>query len=123
MNEGYTEKRNSCAGPVLISLITGVAIGAVIGLLFAPKPGSETRQELREKGEKFVKLSRESLDELVDKTRDLTLTGRQKFEEFRNLGEEIFDSGREKVKGTVSKIKRFVSESKDAASKAEDYLS
>jgi len=41
-------------------LLAGVAIGAGLGVLFAPKKGSETRKELKEK-----------IDELVKKAKDL----------------------------------------------------
>jgi gas vesicle protein len=42
--------RNGGAG-FGIGFIVGAAIGVAIGLLFAPRPGAETRQMLREKAE------------------------------------------------------------------------
>lgn len=53
---------------VLAAFIGGAAIGAAIGILFAPEKGEDTRQKitdiLREKG---IKLNRSEMDELVDK--------------------------------------------------------
>lgn len=51
----------------LFSLLGGVALGAVLGILFAPKSGAETRSQIRDfLKEKFPNLSKEKLDELVD---------------------------------------------------------
>lgn len=43
--------------------LTGAAIGAGLGVLFAPKEGSETRRELKQK-----------LDDMVEKVKDLDAT-------------------------------------------------
>ena len=53
---------------ILAAFIGGSAIGAALGILFAPEKGEDTRKKikdiLREKG---INLNRSEMDELVDK--------------------------------------------------------
>lgn len=58
---------------VLGALLLGAAIGAGLGILFAPDKGSETRKKILETGE-GVK------DDLADKINELVEEVKQKFE-------------------------------------------
>lgn len=51
----------------LFSLLGGIAAGALIGILFAPQSGKETRNKIKELlQEKMPDLSKEKLEQLVD---------------------------------------------------------
>ena len=51
----------------LLSLLGGLAAGAVVGLLFAPQSGEETRAKIRALiQEKMPDISKEKLEELVN---------------------------------------------------------
>lgn len=68
--------------------LAGAAIGAGLGILFAPKKGSETRQELKEK-----------LDELANKIKGIDVEEvRESIEaKIEEIKEELKDLDKEKV--------------------------
>lgn len=57
------------SGKVLLGVLAGAAAGALIGILFAPDKGSETRRKIAEKGEDYVDGMKEKFNGLID---DLT---------------------------------------------------
>ncbi|MBC7333012.1 MAG: YtxH domain-containing protein [Actinobacteria bacterium] len=115
---------------MFLSLLAGVSIGVIIGILIAPKPGKELRRDIKEKGEEFIERSRKSFEEVVDVTRDLVHKGKTKIEEFKEKGEEIWEKGKEKVAKTVipkieavkEKVEKVVEEGKKKAKETEETL-
>ncbi|UPT70746.1 MAG: YtxH domain-containing protein [Flavobacterium sp. JAD_PAG50586_2] len=47
--------RNSSTTKVVGALVVGAAVGAALGVLFAPKKGSETRQDIADNAKKMSK--------------------------------------------------------------------
>ena len=51
-------------------MIFGAALGAAVGLLLAPKPGSETRQLVRERAGEYFDVARERAGEYASPVRE-----------------------------------------------------
>ncbi|MFZ2286095.1 MAG: YtxH domain-containing protein [Bacteroidales bacterium] len=54
------------SGKVVVALLAGVAAGAVLGILFAPAKGSETRKGLTGKGDDLKESIKEKFNEFLD---------------------------------------------------------
>jgi gas vesicle protein len=58
-------------GKILAAVAAGAAVGAILGVLFAPDKGSETRRKINEQGKKFAGDLRERFREGKAKFDDL----------------------------------------------------
>jgi len=88
------------SGKVLLSVLAGVAVGAVLGVLFAPDKGWNTRKRIAKKGE------------------DLAEDLREKFEEFLDSISEKVDEVKEDVADISEKSESKATESKKGAKTA-----
>ena len=71
-------ERDSSAGLVFLSFIVGAIAGGVLGILFAPKSGKETREdiaeataEIKKEAQKFAKDTKERVDGFVEESKDV----------------------------------------------------
>jgi len=63
---------------VVGALVIGATVGATLGILFAPKKGSETRQDIADGAEKFTKNLKNKVNDHYRMIEDVT----NEFEEY-----------------------------------------
>jgi len=57
-------------GKVLLGVLAGIAVGATLGILFAPDKGSTTRKKISEKGDEYADELGEKFNTLVDSVKE-----------------------------------------------------
>src|ERR1043165_8983862 len=78
MNTNFSEMNNttSWVGTNISSFLVGMGIGALIGILFAPKAGNETREFLTQKAEDGRQYAQRKARELRDRANDIVDRGK-----------------------------------------------
>ncbi len=54
------------SGKLLLGLVSGAVAGAVVGLLYAPKKGKDTRKAISDKGDNYLKEANRSINDFTD---------------------------------------------------------
>ncbi|HEY3372901.1 MAG TPA: YtxH domain-containing protein [Prolixibacteraceae bacterium] len=54
------------AGKMVLGVLAGAAAGAILGVLFAPEKGTETRKKIAEKSEDYVDTVKQKFNGLID---------------------------------------------------------
>lgn len=78
-------------GKLLVGIFAGVAVGAALGVLFAPNKGEVTRKKISRKGEDVA-------EDLSDKFSALLETLTEKFEDLKAEASKMADKAGKKIK-------------------------
>jgi gas vesicle protein len=61
----YINLNNMNSGKLILGILAGAAAGALLGVLFAPEKGSETRRKISQKGKDLVDDVKHKYDDFV----------------------------------------------------------
>ena len=94
MYEPHYEEESG-GGGFIIGLLCGAALGAAIGLMFAPKAGSEFRQRIYDSTGDLRRKAYETYGQASEQVNNMVTKGRQAVDR----GREAFDSARQAAAG------------------------
>ena len=97
MRHGNYESSENGGGisSALTFLLIGLGVGALLGMVYAPKTGKQFRKDLRRRYDE----ARESFDDITEQARDLA-------EEAIERGSELADEVRERVTPLAKNLRR-----------------
>ena len=76
-------------GKVVLGTVAGLAVGAVLGILFAPEKGSVTRQQIMDKGNDYA-------DDFKSKYKEFSDSISEKFQNAKYDAQELAENGKAK---------------------------
>src|SRR5437868_194061 len=79
-------EREEGSGSFLMGLLAGTVLGAGLGMLFAPKAGTELRNQLTEQAGKLRSTANDSYQQATDKVSQLVDRGRDAYDRARSAG-------------------------------------
>ena len=91
------------------ALLIGAAAGAVLGLLFAPDKGSETRKKIRKEGEDLLDELSDKIEEGKDALMGLKEKAMSKAQEWKGKAEDLKDEAEAELNHVKGKAKQAAS--------------
>lgn len=85
-------KNANNTGKVIGAIVLGAAIGGILGILFAPDKGSETRKKISKKGSDFTDAVKDKFDAIAEKFR-------KEVEEVKEQAADLAGNGKSVIEG------------------------
>lgn len=89
---------------VVMGVLAGAAVGALIGVLFAPDKGTNTRKKIARKGEDIVDDVKDRLDHLKQQANTVVDRFAEKIHSAKEEMKSKAENGRTKYAQTESKV-------------------
>ena len=84
---------------VVVGILGGLAVGAMLGVLFAPDKGSNTRRKIAEKGTDLK-------DNLKGNFNDFVASIEDQYSNFTSNAEDVIEEGKSKLERMSNDISR-----------------
>jgi gas vesicle protein len=123
MADGYDrfENEGGGGGSFVMGLLTGTVLGAGLGMLFAPKAGSDTRQQLSEQANTLANTASQGYRRASETATDLAGRGRETAVDFasrsRETATDLANRGLETATDLASKGLDAYDKARDAVSR------
>src|SRR5213594_614467 len=114
MGDGYDrfDNEGGGGGSFVMGLLTGTVLGAGLGMLFAPKSGSELRSQLSEQAGNLANTASEGYRKVADNAGQWAQSSKETAGEWAGRGRELYDKAKDAVNRGAEEAQRYV---RDAA--------
>lgn len=120
--------QNSNSGSSLGSILLGIGIGTIIGILYAPDKGTKTRQKLASKREDLMNAANDSYNQVADGARsvvnkvtdgaksiynEVADSAKTAYNDVERNGKTAYNEASHEVKKDINQVKDRVKEATD----------
>jgi gas vesicle protein len=92
-------------GKVILGTVAGLAVGGILGILFAPEKGSVTRQQIMDKGNDYADELKSKYNEFADSISEKLQSGKEFVQVLAENGKAEFDEIKNDANHTESNYK------------------
>src|SRR5262245_48046952 len=112
MADGYDrfENEGGGGGSFVMGLLTGTVLGAGLGMLFAPKSGSELRNQISEQANTIANQASDGYRRATEAASDGYRKASETASDWADRGREIVDKARDAVNRGAEEAQRYVRE-------------
>jgi gas vesicle protein len=89
-------------GISFVWFLAGLGVGAVVGVLYAPRSGSETRQVIRDKAEEGRDYMRKSAQDARNQASEWVGRGREVLNQQRDQFKSAYEAGRQAYRDSTT---------------------
>ncbi len=90
--------------------LAGLGVGALVGILYAPKSGRETREDLAQRGREGSEYLRNRTRQAAEQVGTMVDKGKEQMNQYVGRGREVVDRGRAQWEDFVERGKNLVSD-------------
>ena len=119
MADGYDRFENEGGGgggSFVMGLLTGTVLGAGLGMLFAPKSGSELRNQLSEQAGNLANTASEGYRKAAESAGQWAQSGKETAGEWAGRGRDLYDKAKDAVNKGTEEAQRYVRDASTGAS-------
>lgn len=91
------DKDGGSAWPIVVGVAIGLTVGGVLGILFAPKPGAELRDELKDKAEEALDDLQNATHALSERAKDLVVQTKENLSDSIEAGKTAYVRKRDEL--------------------------
>lgn len=100
--------------------LLGLGVGAAVGVLYAPKSGTETRDELLEQAREGSEYLKQRSKVAADQVNSLIDAGKGQMNDYVDKGRKAVERGRSQLENAVDRGRQVVAQQADRVSAAVD---
>jgi gas vesicle protein len=112
------DNREGGGGMFVMGLLTGSVLGVALGMLFAPKAGSELRKQLSKQAGALANQAQEGYRQTTENVGQLAEKGKEVADELAEHGKNLYGKAREAVSSGAEEVQQYVRDVADTVTGA-----